>query len=99
MSHAHLVKCNGQKQGGQDKDASGQKRLLIGGSRFLLGQSCLLYTSCMAVGVHKTGSDGASGGIDDLAVLRHLSHLADLYDLSVVDQDIAGLLIHTGHGD
>lgn len=38
MSHAHLVKCNGQKQGGQDKDASGQKRLLIGGSRFLLGQ-------------------------------------------------------------
>ena len=53
----------------------------------------------MAVGVHKTGSDGASGGVDDLAVLRHLSHLADLYDLSVVDQDIAGLLIHTGHGD
>ena len=38
MSHAHLVKCNGQKQGGQDKDASGRKRLLIGGSRFLLGQ-------------------------------------------------------------
>lgn len=38
MSHAHLVKYNGQKQGGQDKDASGQKRLLIGGSRFLLGQ-------------------------------------------------------------
>ena len=38
MSHTYLVKRNGQKQGGKDKDTSGQKRLLVGGSRFFLGK-------------------------------------------------------------
>lgn len=59
----------------------------------------VLLSGGSAFGLDAAGGYGTSGGVDDLAVLRHLAHLADLYDLSVVDQDIAGLFIHSGHGD